>query len=442
MAAIGSEAEKRVLRLGGKGSTLQPSSVFDFAKNSSTQLIIDPSATSRPSSVGPSDPSDTSNVSFTIPEFLTAAEARASLLLLLNKLLLSSPAAALELSLKISDSSRSYEIPSKDLPPLFDYSVAAFDGICGLLDHSSSVLATVVNAVAALSCEALGADVTAFNLIDSGDGSSAKDDVAVASDFKVFFNGSKLVSSSGKGKVVEPIYNIPAIHGSFREICRLWHSRTRVQLSSGFRAGAAEPMSSHLLALADSLFNLAEISFRRAELLVESMPDLDPLLKAQCPGRHFADCYEKLLLILVDKKIKRNNYDYVRVSNLLYFLLNEVWKTVSLEATLAFLSLEGILRGGNADDKKSEKKKKAVLGKGSTVLMHFIKESFLNIELETTTSITASSHNIFLSLDPYEAGLDNLLNKVKEIVESNESRRLPKLPKVVSECYIAFFLLL
>ncbi|ONK55792.1 uncharacterized protein A4U43_C10F1030 [Asparagus officinalis] len=36
---------------------------------------------------------------------------------------------------------------------------------------------------------------------------------------------------------------------------------------------------------------------------------------------------------------------------------------------------------------------------------------------------------LLLYFDPKDSGLDSLLNKVKEIVESNDSRRLPKIPK-------------
>lgn len=408
------------VRLGDKKSAPSSSSIFHCA-NGTVQFTIDPSAISRLSSINNSD--DSSKVSFTVPDYLTVEESRASLLLLLNKLLLSSSsssAAASELSniiLNTKSLSSRYEISAGNLTPLFDYSVAAVDGICALLDHSSSALATVIDAVTALSCEALKADITPFNLIDSGDGSSAKDEVAVASDFKVFFNGSKSV---GKGGLVDSaISTVPAIHGIFRELCRLLHSKTHVQLSSGFRAaGSAEAMCIVVWALARSLSRLAEISSHRAKLLVDLSPNLATFVNAPCPIILSVDCLEELYSTLNKEE------DYARFCHQVYGLLDQVWEIVSQEATLAFLSLEDIQSSEphNADDRKNEKrKKKVVLGKGSTALIQFIKERFFN----------GSACNFSLSLYPRESGFENLVNKVKEIVESNESRRLPKLPKVL-----------
>ena len=67
-------------------------------------------------------------------------------------------------------------------------------GVSALLDHESAALSAVSDAVAALSCEAIKADVAAvFNLMDSRYGFLAKEEVEVASDMKDLLNGSKLV---------------------------------------------------------------------------------------------------------------------------------------------------------------------------------------------------------------------------------------------------------
>ena len=80
-----------------------------------------------------------------------------------------------------------------------------------MLDHESAALSAVSDAVAALSCEAIKADVAAvFNSMDSGDGFSAKEEVGVASDMKVLLNGSKLV-----GKVeIDSVSKMAKVHGS------------------------------------------------------------------------------------------------------------------------------------------------------------------------------------------------------------------------------------
>ncbi|KAK0577563.1 hypothetical protein LWI29_035153 [Acer saccharum] len=77
-------------------------------------------------------------------------------------------------------------------------------------------------------------------------------------------------------------------------------------------------------------------------------------------------------------------------------------------------------------DKSEKKKKKVVLGKGTGVIVQLIKD-----RLQSKGSVVLEKwvEDIFLFLDPKEPEFDGLLIKVKEILETNESRRLPKLPK-------------
>ncbi|KAL0327296.1 UNVERIFIED_CONTAM: Histidine--tRNA ligase, cytoplasmic [Sesamum angustifolium] len=443
MAAPG----RRVVALGGKGSSLSSSSVFEVA-NGVARISIDSSALSRRSSSSASN--SNTKFPFSIPCYFTAEETRASLVLLLSKVLLSSSSSASSQLLEILEQdvlSSDYTLNDVALDDLalFDYSVAAIDGVAAILDHCSSALSSVSDAVAALSCEALRADVSPFNLMDSGDGSSAKDAVAVAADFKVFFNGSKLVNT-GK-KLLDPsVAEIPSVHGNFREISRSLHSKTRVQLNSGFRAGSAKDMSTALSSLAVSLSNLGDLSVHRAQLLiansisdVELRSRLSETLVAKCPR---ADSLEQLCASSQDALRKK---DYLLFMHNVYELLDVVRKMISWEAIAAFVSLEGSeifgdkIQGNNGSvtepssgdnvkiDKKSEKKKKVVLGKGTTVLMQFIKDRLLGSGAKA--NLEKLTQDFLSLLDPRGLGFDDLLTKVKEIVESNESRRLPKLPK-------------
>ena len=112
---------------------------------------------------------------------------------------------------------------------------------CKLLDQSSSALTTIAVAVAALSCEAARANLSAFDLTDSGDGSVAKDDIGVASDIKILLNGSKLVASSNKGdddKVsINSFSKIPVLNGNVREAVKSLHSVIRVVANSVEKLG-------------------------------------------------------------------------------------------------------------------------------------------------------------------------------------------------------------
>lgn len=256
MAAESSSMERRVVvRLGGGkgGSALSSHSVFLVANNLAS-LTIDAYALSKlSSSDGGPKSSGSSQFSFSIPEYLSCEEARASVLVFLNKLLLSSssstpsaaasPTAVAQLSdaldLKNAElQTRDFTIEDAVSPSSLDYNLAALVAISALLDHRCSALASIVDGVAALTCEALRANVTAFDLTDSGDGSSIKDEVAVAADLKVFLN------SSEKGKFVDSsISGIPAVHGCFREFCRLLHSMARVQLSTPFKSGTGTALA-------------------------------------------------------------------------------------------------------------------------------------------------------------------------------------------------------
>ncbi|GKF20813.1 hypothetical protein Tco_0069451, partial [Tanacetum coccineum] len=199
--------ERRVLTLGGKGSSLSPASVFEFATANPPQILkIDPSALARLSS-SPSghklkSPSAPFKLQLTVPDYLTPEEARASALLLLNKLLIggsASPSAASQLSDILNNDAQTFtldlEFDRQDDVDLLKncWSDITISAICALLDYTASSLSTVADAVAALSCEALKTDTTiAFNFFtDSGDGFSDKDRASVASDFKVLLNGSK-----------------------------------------------------------------------------------------------------------------------------------------------------------------------------------------------------------------------------------------------------------
>ncbi|KAL1556743.1 histidine--tRNA ligase [Salvia divinorum] len=441
-------AGRRTVTLGGKGSSLTSSSVFDVS-SSLARVTIDSSALSRRSTTSTSS---AAKFSFTIPEYFTAKEARASVILLLNKLLLSFSSSASActnlveiLELNVLGLDYTLDNVASDELAMVDYSVTAIAGVSAILDHRSSTLVPIVDAVAALSCEALRADVSPFNLMDSGDGSTAKDAVAVAADFKVFFNGSKLVNSEKKLSH-SSMAEIPSLHGDFRDVSRSLRSKTRVQLNSGFGAGSVKVLSMSLGNLASSLSYLGINSILRTDLLlsgsisdVELCSRLSEMVAAKCLRLALEELY-------ASSQAARLQEDYLLFVHKIYELLDVVRDIVSWEATVAFISLGGgeifgdRILGDNgslsessigdnhkADKKSEKKKKKVVMGKGTIALMQFIKDRLLGgagiYDLEKCAQDFQSL------LDPEGPHFDDLLAKLKEIVETNESRRLPKLPK-------------
>ncbi|ESQ50123.1 hypothetical protein EUTSA_v10001912mg [Eutrema salsugineum] len=353
------------ISLGGKGSSLSSSSVYKVSAG-------------------------VSQSSFAIPQCLTIEEARASLAVLLNKLLLSasysssstvSTVLPVEISESLNSKADGFDFSDIDLTEgectVLEYSCAPLIAVCSVIDHKSSVLSQIVDAVAALSCEATKSDVTSFSSFDSGDGYGDKDAIAVAGDLKVLLNGSKLV---GK-KEVEVVSKIPRIHGRFRDTVKNVHAVVRGELNSCVRRGmfgsgnfgTGEALETTLSALSVAIKNIGKCSFVCAKLSFESIEDED---------------LSNGLLSLFEERC----LDYESLKNALS--LGIVYRILGWEAVAAFFALQGgeLFSEKNVDatgeepktgDRKKKNEKKTVLGKGTSILLQFIKDRLL---VEDTSS--------------------------------------------------------
>ncbi|KAK9748960.1 hypothetical protein RND81_02G093000 [Saponaria officinalis] len=444
-------AEKRQLsaiNVGGKGSSLTSSSIFSIA-NYLVHVRIDSSLLDKLSSS--SSTTSTIKYQITFPETLTLEESRASLIVFLVKLLHSASSISAEIPNLITQTLNSCE--DKLVFDLIDVSevereilddclsIAPLDGICALLDHGVASLSPVAETIAALSCEAVKAKVLAFNLVDSGDGKCLKDDAGVASDLKVLLNGSKLT-----GKVeVEAVSSIPEVFGSLREVVRAVHSRARVGLNCGVKGGpngVGKAWGAVLSCLATALRNVGEGSLSRVQLNVDNVASeglkssLKRLVDEKCPAiKSLKDGFKAVL----DAGFEE---DYVQLVHNVHTLFCLVRSVVLWELVTAFVSLEGSdlavkkqERASNAGDgkvdKKSDKRKK-VLGKGTAVVLQLIKDRLSGGYVDSADDfvvVEKLADEIHSLLDPKVLALGDFVEKIKEIVESNESRRLPKLPK-------------
>ncbi|KAI3779453.1 hypothetical protein L2E82_09172 [Cichorium intybus] len=447
--------ERRVLTIGGKGSSLSPASVFEFSIASPPQLLkTDPSALARLSSSTSNNKdkqistSAPSRLQLSVPDFLTPEEARASILLLYKHLVGGLSSSSFSAASKLSDILNNYT-QTRTIELDFDrnedinmlrgsWPVITLIGICALLDHTASSLATIADAVAALSCEALKADTsTAFNFTDSGDGFSDKDITCVSSDLKVLLNGSKLCGNLR----CDQVDNIPTVHGRLRSVSKSVHSSTRNALNSTLlvNGSVSEDLTTILSSLAHALKNLAKSSWQRANLCLKGLekdnlfPTLVDSFNAGCPSLDkLKDSIKSAVIFELEEK-------YVQSLHEIYILAQAVRKILSWEATVSFISLEGIvngkediINGGNVKPDKKKDKKRKVMGKGTTVLMQFIKDKLESVTSNVTDSSTLPEKVAqgFLSfLDFKDPHFESLLQKVKEVVDSNENRRLPKLPK-------------
>ncbi|GJY21780.1 histidine--tRNA ligase, cytoplasmic [Tanacetum coccineum] len=427
---------KKIRRtLGGKGSSLSSTSVFEFATASLPQILkIDPSALARLSS-SPSghklkSPSSPFKLQLSVPDYLTPEEARASILLLLNKLLLgrsASPSAISQLSDILNNDAQRFTLDLEfDRQDDVDFLKNCWpdiitSAICALLDCAASSLSIVADAVAALSCEALKTDTsTAFNLFtDSGDGFSDKDRASVASDFKVLLNGSKM--RGGNTQCSDLVFDIPRTHGRLRSLCKLVHSSTRVELNSIplVLGGASKDLTGFFSSLAFALESLGEGSWQRAKLCLDNLvkdelfPNLAESFNAGCPNIEKLE--DSIMSFVAFKKEK----SYIKSLHEVYGLSEAVRKILSWEATISCISLEGseLIK---VEEVVADGDKKKALGKGTAVLMKFIRRRLQSV----TSNIDASS-----LFDLKDASFDQLLQEVKQVVDSNETKRLPKIPK-------------
>lgn len=434
--------ELSAVTLGGKGSSLSSSAVYATATGKS-QIKIDSSALDRLTS----PPSSKQNI--TIPEFLTLDETRAFLIVLLNKLILcnSSKNVALAISESLNSNQTSFrfdeefDVTEDEHSLLMNNECAALLGVSAVLDHQSAGLLGFADVAAAFSCEALKADVTVFNLMDSGDGHSSKEEVGVAGDMRILLNGSKFV---GKESVPE-VVKIVKVHGVMREKAKSVHSRMRVELNSGHKLGKLDLGSEHtvcdvLFPLAMALRELGECSFARAKsnLLSIGSDDLKSglgeIFGKECPT-------DASLVSSFNESFKLYSgrvYDnFAHEINVLFGL---VWKIVAWELVTAYAVLEaadlnekiGNVRENGENNKVEKKKKKAVLGRGTSSILALLKErlsSEKKSDVENSRKLESWVADFLSFLDLAKPEFNEFLLKVKDVVESNESRRLPKIPK-------------
>ncbi|KAG2318275.1 hypothetical protein Bca52824_021397 [Brassica carinata] len=405
-------AERRsMITLAGKGSSLSSSSVYKIASGVAN-VRIDSSAIER-LSTRPL-PLIKRN-SFGIPEGLTNEETRASLVVLLNKLLLSNSGSVCSvLPLKILEilNSKDETLDFGDVEVteeenvVLEKSCASLVGICSVIDHKATALSQIVDSVAALSCEATKADITSFSSLDSGDGFGNKDAISVAGDLKVLLNGSKAV---GKVAEVEEVSKIPRIHGKFRDVVRSVHSDARVELNSGVikgggDSGVGEALGATLSALCMPIKSLGECSFLRAKLCFESIGNenlRNLLLEKSCA--EYENLKSGLKLALVEE-------DPCRLAHKLNESLGIVWRIVGLEAAAAYFALSGGDKSGNAD--KEESKKESSFGEGNKPSYPVYQRGLVSSE-EANGGVQVEK--ILDLYNPEGHGFDGLLAKVKEI---------------------------
>ncbi|RWW40077.1 hypothetical protein BHE74_00054573 [Ensete ventricosum] len=466
--------------VGGKGFSLSPAAVYAVSQGLAS-VTIDPAALEKLSLTKRTSPLNPKRDGPSNSRLLTLEESRAALAVLLNKFVLSDAAVRPSIPSLIADTlalpsghesvdfgsalgflNSIFQLNSRNVGEIelgreeagvFEISCAASVGVCAMLDCCSSALAKVADAVAALSCEAARADVSAFDLFGSGDGFSIKDETDVASDMKVLLFGSKLVGQNESGSFNE----IPTVNASFREAVRTLHGRTRVELNSTVKFKKSMVFGNHgkekvfagsVLPLAMSMQSMIESSLGRLKSTINMISDnslrsrVAEAFEKACPR---LDGMRDQFQSITEKAASK--IDYFLTLHYVYEYLVKFREVLAWEAAVALFAIEiddsiekpqvdqaSKVNGDVAKgEKKTDKKKKKTLGKGTSSIRQLLRDSILcksEPSSENVAVLVEWACDLAKYFDPKDTRIDYLLTKVKEIVESNEVRRLPKIPKV------------
>ncbi|CAL4910310.1 unnamed protein product [Urochloa decumbens] len=456
-------AAAATVTLGGKGAALSPAAVYALSSGLASPTI-DASAQKPLSTRTPSPQETPASLGATLAA-LAPAESRAAAAVLLNKLLLtaSDSASALVTAATAARLAESLDVAaalplgSRDEAAVAAASAPVAVALAALIDCCAAPLARVADAVAALSCEAARGDAAAFDVPASGDGLSSKDEADVAADIKMLVFGSKLVGSAGgaPAPAAATFAKVPTVNGIFREAVRALHARVRIELNAPVKLGkrdareTGEGKEEALVVLATQLARavqaMCKLSVARARLCMESITDAE-LREKLTGGVSIDDLKGMLDRVMIDS-------DAVSVLKGVYNQLLKFRDFLAWEAAVAMAVIEGDSSiekpqtgldnevGSSAEkpqaggdkakaDKKSKKKK--TLGKGTSAVLMLLRDHVTNGS--ATASVNSAlvaewGTSLSLLFDPKCSGLESLVEKVKEIVESNEVRRLPKIPK-------------
>ncbi|CAD6334606.1 unnamed protein product [Miscanthus lutarioriparius] len=449
--------------LGGKGATLSPAAVYALSLGLAAPGI-DPSA-QKSLSTRAASPQETPAPLAAAIASLAPAESRAAAAVLLNKLVLtaSDSASALVTAATAArlagslDLAAALPLGSRDEAAVAAASAPAAVALAALVDCCAAPLARVADAVAALSCEAARGDAAgAFDVPASGDGLSAKDEADVAADIKVLVFGSKLVGAAGGGAPAAATFaKVPALNGIFRQAVRALHALVRIELNAPVKLGkrdagqTGEGKEEALVVLATQLARavlaLCKLSVARARLCAEGIADAE--LREKLTGGVSVDDLKGMLdKVLIDSdavSVLKGVYNHLlKFRDFLAWEAAVAMAVIEADSSIekpqaaaeneAASSAEKPQAGGDKGkgDKKSKKKK--TLGKGTSAVLMLLRDYVTNgstVASVNSALVAEWATSLSLLFDPKCPGLESLVEKVKEIVESNEVRRLPKIPK-------------
>lgn len=275
----------------------------------------------------------------------------------------------------------------------------------------------------------------------------------MAADVRVLLFGSKLVSSGG-GPSGSLFAEVPAVNGAFREAVRALHKRVRIELNAPVKlgkrstAGTGEGKEKALMVvatqLARSVHAMCELSVARARFCAGSIADAN-LQEKLVGGINVDDLKGMLDKVMVDSDavsvLRGVNNHLLKFRDFLAWEAAVAMAVIEMDSSIQKPqagvenetgSSQEKKQAGGKEGKGDKKSKKKTLGKGtSDVLMLLRDHATGGKDVPCMNSALIADWGIELSIlfDPKCPKLESLVEKVKGIVESNETGRLPKIPK-------------
>ncbi|KAK8952909.1 Histidine--tRNA ligase [Platanthera guangdongensis] len=206
-----------------------------------------------------------------------------------------------------------------------------------------------------------------------------------------------------------------------------------------------------MVQLAVSVGFMSEISLDRTKSVVallysgELQKTIKEEFEEKCPS---LDTVREELRFIIEKSYFGS--DSVLVFHNVNELVKKFGKILSWEMVMSLYAIEmddsvdkqevgggcSMKNGGEStkDEKKSEKKKrkKKTLGRGTAIVRQILMDWFRSTNdaaIDNVSALVQWAEQLSPCFDLDDAVLGAILEKIKEIVESNETRRLPKIPK-------------
>lgn len=158
---------------------------------------------------------------------------------------------------------------------------SAAAGTGAIVVHASKTLLSTLNAIAALSAEALGADIKSFDAALS-EAQPLKSAATTADALRAMLDGSRQVNAKKGGVgIVKPIVDVPFVHGAAVDSLTTAGTAVKAELATGaatpgkddgLQLVGSPALTSALIAAASNLLRVARLSTQRSALLYNRLP--------------------------------------------------------------------------------------------------------------------------------------------------------------------------